>query len=123
VAEHADCVRRLAETVAVAGTTGVTVEQMVVSGGPGEELAKLSENAGDAGCGQPWAHPAGGAGARFGQFTVRPACRLPGRGHSPPGVGRPLRKGWAMPAPRKQGAETWCGNVHIGRRVCTPVPV
>jgi len=45
VVEHADCVRRLAETVAEADAAGATVEQMVVSGGPGEELAKLSENA------------------------------------------------------------------------------
>nr|WP_042181551.1 universal stress protein [Kibdelosporangium sp. MJ126-NF4]CTQ98955.1 Universal stress protein family [Kibdelosporangium sp. MJ126-NF4] len=44
-AEHADCVRRLAEAVDAADTASVTVDQMVVTGAPGEELAKLSVDA------------------------------------------------------------------------------
>ncbi|MCE7004643.1 universal stress protein [Kibdelosporangium philippinense] len=44
-AEHADCVRKLADTVADADTGGVAINQMVVTGVPGEELAKLSHEA------------------------------------------------------------------------------
>ena len=43
--EHADCVRRLAELVDNLGKTGVTIDQLVVSGGAGDELTKLSANA------------------------------------------------------------------------------
>lgn len=44
-AEHADCVRRLAATVGEVEPSGATVDQIVATGRPGEELAKLSENA------------------------------------------------------------------------------
>ncbi|RSM85178.1 universal stress protein [Kibdelosporangium aridum] len=44
-AEHADCVRRLADTVAEADTGDIAVKQMVVTGVAGEELAKLSSEA------------------------------------------------------------------------------
>lgn len=44
-AEHADCVRRLVEAVGEVESSGVKVDQMVATGRPGEELAKLSADA------------------------------------------------------------------------------
>ncbi|MET0132301.1 MAG: universal stress protein [Kibdelosporangium sp.] len=44
-AEHADCVRRLADAVGEVDPGAVTIDQVVVSGRPGAELAKLSDAA------------------------------------------------------------------------------